>query len=58
MSLPMDLLRHEVPEENEEIGGLFPKLGDLLEKGLPVEIGSRPGSALFTYERTGHAIVR
>ena len=24
---------------------------DLLEKGLPVEIGSRPGSALFTYKR-------
>ncbi|HOZ49404.1 MAG TPA: alpha-galactosidase [Candidatus Hydrogenedentes bacterium] len=24
---------------------------DLLDKGLPVEIGSRPGSALFTYKR-------
>jgi alpha-galactosidase len=32
--------------------------GDLLEKGLPVEIGSRPGSALFTYKRTGHGIIR
>ena len=39
--------------------GLFTHAhSDLLEKGLPVEIGSRPGSALFTYKRTGHGIIR
>jgi len=34
--------------------GLFTHApSDLLGKGLPVEIGSRPGSALFTYKRAG-----
>ena len=36
------------PDKPREMTG-----GDLLEKGLSVEIGSRPGSALFTYRRTG-----
>lgn len=43
----------DAPEKPREMTG-----GDLLEKGLPVEIGSRPGSALFTYKRTGHGIIR
>jgi alpha-galactosidase len=38
----------DAPDEPREMTG-----GDLLEKGVPVEIGSRPGSALFTYKRTG-----
>ena len=36
----------DAPETSREIGG-----AELLERGLPVEITDRPGSALFTYRR-------
>jgi alpha-galactosidase len=38
----------DTPDKPREMTG-----SDLLEKGLPVEIGTRPGSALFAYKRTG-----
>ena len=38
----------DVPDTPREMTG-----DELLDKGLPVEIASRPGAAIFTYQRTG-----
>jgi alpha-galactosidase len=42
------ILDLDAPEKSREMTG-----DELLQKGIPVEIGARPGSALFTYKRTG-----
>jgi alpha-galactosidase len=38
----------DAPDQPREMTG-----GELMDQGIPVEIGSRPGSALFTYALTG-----
>jgi hypothetical protein len=38
----------DAPDKARELTG-----DELLEKGLPVELVSRPGAAIFTYRRMG-----
>jgi hypothetical protein len=38
----------DAPGKPQEMTG-----NDLMEKGIPIELNSRPDSALFIYKRTG-----